>query len=210
MQGRRVRRCHYSPRCSRLREKGSNLRCRWLTATRSTTELPRKKSERRDLNPRDIHLPRVVANQARPRSRESRRHCRPPLLTSRLRGAKPHIATKSMIQGCRPAVPTCNCLLELNTAWLTSSPERSRGLFLNRHAPCSYVIFPKPKTTKAALSFRERRLRNSGVRTMASVTSLVVDHLRSLGLGRAYAGHGDGKARTQIGPIADRLEIQFF
>ena len=33
------------------------------------------------------------------------------------------------------------CLLELNVARLTSSPEPSRGLFLNRHAPCNYVDF---------------------------------------------------------------------
>jgi len=114
-----------------LREKGSNLRCRWLTATRST--------------PFASLTNRVCLRQ-----------------TSQL-----SYLAKSQSGGIRSSLklsglPTCNCLLELNTAWLTSSPERSRGLFLNRHAPCSYVIFPEPKTTKAALSFRERRLRNSG------------------------------------------------
>ena len=54
----------------------------------------------------------------------------------------------------RSAVPEhCEqiCLLELNAVGLTSSPEPSRGLFLNRHASDSYVRNGAGKTIDAAL-----------------------------------------------------------
>ena len=69
-------------------------------------------------------------------------------------------------------------------------------------------VYPSLKTTKAALSFSERRLRNSGFRSMAS-DSLDVDHLRSRGLDIAADGqrHGD-EARATLGPLAKVLGIQ--
>lgn len=69
-------------------------------------------------SPRPPRAP--LRSERRPREESNLRPTgsKPVTLSSELRG-----------RGCR---------VELCAARLTSSPERSRGLFLNRHAPCSY------------------------------------------------------------------------
>ena len=98
----------------------------------------------------------------------------------------------------------------MNAVRLTSSPEPSRGLFLNRHASRSYVCVETraEKPEKPHSRSGRGRLYETGS-SYGEVTSLQVDLPQSRGLGHMQIAPERDDERTRLGAIAELCNIQF-
>ena len=97
----------------------------------------------------------------------------------------------------------------MNAVRLTSSPEPSRGLFLNRHASRSYVCLnPAEKPEKPHSRLVRGRLCETGS-SYGEVTSLQVDLPQSRGLRGAKIEAPEDDDHGVLRAMAEPRNIQF-